>query len=192
MLNVDTNALRGVSATYAQLADRLRAVSPQALTEFQAIAASHGKIGYPFVVGLGIGLTALTEGVESQAARFDQYAQRFNEHATGFEQTDHALAGNYDSPEGIIAPPRPEEDGIDFEAVVCWIATSDGDTSACRHDTTEHMYVEDGAWKVRQIDNGMVTELPDGGPGHHLLPEPPPPGTDVRRRSPRHQCHLLA
>ena len=67
-----------------------------------------------------------------------------------------------------------------FPKNVCWIGTADGDTSVCSKDTTEYMYVEDGAWKNRQVDNGFVSGLPPsaGGPRTTLLPEPPAPGSD--------------
>jgi hypothetical protein len=41
------------------------------------------------------------------------------------------------------------------------------------------MYVEDGTWKIRQVDNGMVSELPPRyGEQQTLLPSPPAPGSD--------------
>ena len=121
-------------------------------------------------MGIVAGLARRQAPLEAKAAQFGEYAARFNEHIATYSSADHEGATRFDAiiPEGVI-PPDPIEDDpppIPIPKNTCWIGTANGDTSACGEDTTEYLYVEDGTWKIRQVDNGLVSELaPDYGHG---------------------------
>lgn len=167
-------------------ANRRGLVGAQAVDEVHRIIASHGLIGYPVAVGVVTGLARRQAALQSKAADFEQYSERFLEHAAAYHDGDHQGAEHFqalDFSQSATPPTLVDDDDepVDyFPKNVCWIGTAGGDTSVCSKDTTEYMYVEDGVWKNRQVDNGFVSELPPsaGGPRTTLLPEPPAPGSD--------------
>jgi hypothetical protein len=182
-LNVNYSDLSRVSGEYAELQAQAAALSPLAAEEAQRIIASHGPMGYPVAVGIVAGLARREAGVQAKAADFGQYSDRFLEHEATYRDADHAGAQGYralDFSEGAQLPTPDDYESTDsFPKRVCWIGTADGDTSVCSEDTTEYMYVEDGAWKNRQVDSGYVAELlPSSTPRQALLPEAPAPGSD--------------
>ena len=180
-LNVNLPDLTRAAGDYAELQTAAAAISPQAVDEVNRIIATHGPMGYPVAVGVVAGLARWQGPVEAKAAQFGQYSERFHEHAATYRSADHEAAQRFnasDFSEGVVEP-KPSDDVPPFPKLTCWIATADGDTSVCSEDATEYMYVEDGTWKVRQVDNGFVSELPPRyGEEQTLLPSPPAPGSD--------------
>ncbi len=184
-LDVEPADLVRVAGEYSGLQTAAAAIGPLAVDEVNRIIATHGPMGYPVALGVVAGLTRSQGQLDAKAADFGVYSERFEEHAAAYRDADHMGAQRFDAltfAEGA-APPTPDDDDqppVDFPKHVCWIGTAGGDTSVCSKDTTEYMYVEDGVWKNRQVDNGFVSELPAsaGGPRTTLLPTPPPPGSD--------------
>lgn len=183
-LNVEPADLYRVAGEYADLQTAAASISPHAVEEVNRIIASHGPMGYPVAVGVVAGLARRQVRLEHKAADFGTYSQRFIEHAEAYRDADHRGAQRFDALDFSEAahPPTPiDEDARTdpFPKYVCWIGTADGDTSVCAPDTTEYLYVEDGIWKNRQVDNGFVAGLlPSSTPRQALLPEPPAPGSD--------------
>uniref|UniRef100_A0A5Q5BST8 Uncharacterized protein n=2 Tax=unclassified Mycobacterium TaxID=2642494 RepID=A0A5Q5BST8_MYCSS len=184
-LNVNPADLVRVAGEYSALQTAAATVGPQAVDEVHRIIASHGPMGYPVAVGVVACLARRQGPLEAKADDFGRYADRFIEHAAAYRDADRQAAQRYASLDFSEAAALPATDDDDeptdpYPKLVCWIGTADGDTSVCSKDATEHMYVEDGVWKNRQIDNGFVSELPpsSAAPRTTLLPAPPAPGSD--------------
>lgn len=183
-LNVEPTDLTRVAGEYSGLQTAAASIGPQAVDEVNRIIASHGPMGYPVAVGVVAGMARRQAALEAKAADFGQYSERFLEHAAAYRAGDHLGAERFEALDfsQSATPPTLGDDDPPayFPKNVCWIGTADGDTSVCSKDTTEYMYVEDGVWKNRQVDNGFVSGLPPsaGGPRTTLLPEPPAPGSD--------------
>ena len=195
-LNVNLPALSRAADDYAELQTAAAAISPQAVDEVKRIIATHGPMGYPVAVGVVAGLARRQGPLESKAAQFGQYSQRFHEHAGTYSDADREAARRFealDFTEGVIQPkPNDDEPSPPYPTLTCWIGTADGDTSVCSEDATEYMYVEDGTWKVRQVDNGLVSELPPRyGEQQTLLPSPPAPGSDPFAGVPSGDSHVV-
>ena len=159
-LNVNLLDLSRAADDYAELQTAAAAISPQAVDEVQRIIATHGPMGYPVAVGVVARLARRQGPLEAKAAQFGRYSQRFHEHAATYRSADQEAAQRFealDFSEGVIEPkPNNDEPAPPFSKpkLTCWIGTADGDTSVCSEDATEYMYVEDGTWKIRQVDNG--------------------------------------
>jgi Excreted virulence factor EspC, type VII ESX diderm len=182
-LNVNLPDLSRAADDYAELQTAAATISPQAVDEVKRIIATHGPMGYPVAVGVVAGLARRQGPLESKAAQFGQYSELFHEHAGTYSDADHEAAQRFealDFTEGVIQPkPNDDEPSPPYPRLTCWIGSADGDTSVCSEDATEYMYVEDGTWKVRQVDNGLVSELPPRyGEQQALLPSPAAPGSD--------------
>lgn len=182
-LNVDPDDLTRVADEYSSLQTAAAAISPQAADEVHRIITTHGPMGYPVAVGIVSSMARRQSALDAKAADFGQYSERFLEHAAAYREGDHLNAHRFDALDFSESGPPAIDDtsaGEPFRRHPCWIATADGDTSACSKDTTEYVYVENGVWKNRQADNGFVSELPldVAGPGSTLLPAPPTPGSN--------------
>lgn len=184
-LNVEPADLTRVADEYSSLHTAAAAIGPQVTDEVHRVIATHGPMGYPVAVGIVSSMARRQAALDAKAADFSVYSERFLEHAAAYRDADHAGAQRFDALDFSDGAPPPVIDddkptGEPFHRRPCWIATADGDTSACSGDTTEYVYVENGVWKNRQVDNGFVSELPTdaAGPGSALLPAPPPPGSN--------------
>lgn len=181
-LNVNLADLAGVADQYQALQQQAAALSPRALEEVQRIAETHGPMGYPVAVGVVARLARDYGRVDAKAADFGAHSQRFTEHAATYADEDARAAQRYealDLREGLLPPVQPHAPSPRLDVRTCWIGTADGDTSACHKDTTEYLYLDKGTWKLRQADNGFVTELADNhGTSQHWLDHAPAPGTD--------------
>lgn len=183
-LNVEPGDLSRVAGEYSGLQTAAAAIGPHAVDEVNRIIATHGPMGYPVAVGVVAGLARRQATLETKAADFGQYSERFLEHADAYRDADHQGAQRFSAFDFSEAAKLPSLDNYEssepYPKRVCWIGIADGDTSVCSKDATEYMYVEDGVWKNRQVDNGFVSELPPSAapPRTTLLPAPPAPGSD--------------
>jgi Excreted virulence factor EspC, type VII ESX diderm len=115
-LNVNPADLVRFANTYEGLAAQARLISPQAAAEAQRIADTHGPIGAPAAMGIAAGLSKVDGPLNAKAADFQQYSQRFNEHAAtytgqdgegarGYKQTDRQIG------DGLYRRTRPDGAG---------------------------------------------------------------------------------
>jgi hypothetical protein len=85
---------------------RAQLISPQAQAEVQRIADTHGPMGMPTAVGIAAGM-ANAEGPLAQKIKdFDQYAQRFDEHAATYTSQDKEAAAKYKTADFHTDNPR--------------------------------------------------------------------------------------
>lgn len=96
-LNVNPVDLLGVADAYTQLAASAALISPQAVSEVQQIAGTHGVMGYPVAVGVVAGLAKAEGPLRGKIDDFGTYAQRFTEHADVYTTTDADGAGAYEA-----------------------------------------------------------------------------------------------
>lgn len=101
-LNVNPAELLRAAAEYTDLQARAAAITPRALAEVERIAATHGAIGFPAASGILTGLAPRQAAVDTKAAHFGQYGQRFTEHAATFTAQDHQAAQSYIAPAGMF------------------------------------------------------------------------------------------
>jgi Excreted virulence factor EspC, type VII ESX diderm len=87
-LNVDVADLARFAGTYDELSARAKLISPQAATEVQRIAETHGPMGYPAAVGIATGLANAEGPLNAKVADFQTYSQRFTEHAATYTGQD--------------------------------------------------------------------------------------------------------
>lgn len=87
-LNVNPADLLRAANAYGELAARAAQISPQAATEVQRIAETHGPMGYPTAVGIAAGLARREGQLAAKVADFTSYSQRFTEHAATYESVD--------------------------------------------------------------------------------------------------------
>lgn len=97
-LDVDPADLTRAAGDYAELQLRAAAIGPKAAEEVQRIIATHGAMGYPLAVGVVAGLARRQADLDTKAAHFGQYSQRFTEHAAAYRDQDLQNARNYDAP----------------------------------------------------------------------------------------------
>ncbi|SPX94876.1 type VII secretion target [Mycobacterium xenopi] len=97
-LNVNPADLLRTADAYTELAARTAQLSPQAATEIQRLADTHGPIGYPAVIGIAAGLARAEEPLNAKIADFQTYSQRFTEHAATYTTQDHQAAQHYGTP----------------------------------------------------------------------------------------------
>ena len=183
-LDVEPADLVQVAGQYSALQTAAATLGPHAVDEVNRIIASHGAMGFPVAVGVVAGLARRQAALDAKVADFGRYAERFIEHAAAYRDADHQGAQRYaaiDFSEAAAPPVAAGDTPSDpYPKLVCWIGTADGDTSVCSKEATEYLYVEDGVWKNRQVDNGYVAGLPPSAaaPRTTLLPAPPEPGAD--------------
>lgn len=108
-LDVNPADLIRVADAYGQLAARAAQISPQAATEVQRIAETHGPMGYPTAVGVAAGLANREAPLLSKVDDFNTYAQRFTEHAAAYTQEDAAGARRLDAVEFSHTKPKNRE-----------------------------------------------------------------------------------
>ncbi len=101
-LNVNTADLLRAADAYAELQMRAAAIGPHAVDEVNRIIASHGPMGYPVAVGVVAGLAPRTAALDTKAANFGEYSQRFIEHAAAYTAQDHDNAQNYDGDTAML------------------------------------------------------------------------------------------
>jgi hypothetical protein len=87
-LDVNPGQLLAAAAGYDELSARIALLSPQATTEVQRIADSHGLIGYPTALGIAAGLADAEQPVMTKAADFQTYSQNLTEHAATYTDQD--------------------------------------------------------------------------------------------------------
>lgn len=187
-LNVNPADLLKAAGDYADLSARVAQLSPQAAAQIQAVAASHGPMGYPIAVGIAMGLADREPAVQAKMAQFSTYSDRFTGHAGTYVDQDRAAAAKLDAiafPEMHVDPkPKPE---TPTKWVVCWLPSPDADPAKyCPADTTRIEYVDSkGQWIQKDVETGAETNLNDiARPGVQYLPAPPtgpaPPGVTDR------------
>lgn len=188
-LNVNPADLYRAADDYAELAARTAQLPALARAEIQRIAASHGAMGFPAVLGIAAGMAARECAVAAKAARFDQYAETFTGHAAAYIDQDRAAAATFDAlgfPQAHVEPkPPPDQPGA--APVVCWLPSPGADPAKyCPAETTRIEYVDDtGRWIQKDIGTGANEVVMTGElPGVEYLPGPPigpaAPGTTDR------------
>ena len=101
-LNVNPADLLHVADLYTELQTRAAAIGPQAVEEVQRVIASHGAMGYPVAVGIVTNLARKQAALNTKAADFGHYSQRFTEHAATYTSQDHEAARTYDAPTDML------------------------------------------------------------------------------------------
>ncbi len=81
-----------VADRYAELSMRTAAIGPRALTEIQAVSATHGAMGYPVVAGIAAAMATHEDALSAKADDFQRYSQTFTEHAHDYRAQDEAGA----------------------------------------------------------------------------------------------------
>lgn len=110
-LNVNPGDLTRAAETYRELGLRAQLIAPQAQTEVQRIADTHGPMGMPTAVGIAAGM-ARAEGPLTQKVKdFQEYAQRFDEHAATYTSQDKEAADKYKTAEFHTDNPRTPGSG---------------------------------------------------------------------------------
>lgn len=87
-LNVNPADLLRVADAYSDLATRAAHIAPQAATEVQRIAETHGPMGYPTMVGIAAALAKSEGALAAKVADFTSHSQRFTEHAATYQNVD--------------------------------------------------------------------------------------------------------
>ena len=120
-LNVNPADLLRAAADYTELQARAAAISPQAVAEVQRISATHGPMGYPVAVGVVTNLARRQAALDTKAAQFGQYSQRFTEHAATYASQDHEAAKIYGAPADMfdIAENRIDLGPLPQGRVIC-------------------------------------------------------------------------
>jgi hypothetical protein len=88
-LNVEPGDLSRVAGEYSGLQTAAAAIGPHAVDEVNRIIATHGPMGYPVAVDVVAGLARRQATLETKAADFGQYSERFVEHADAYRDADH-------------------------------------------------------------------------------------------------------
>jgi hypothetical protein len=189
LLNVNPADLYRAADDYTELAARTAQLPAHARAEIQRIAASHGPMGFPTVLGIAAGMAARESAVAAKAARFEQYADNFTGHAAVYIDQDRAAAATFDALVFAQAhvDPKPPPDQPATPAVVCWLPSPGADPAKyCPAETTRIEYVDDkGQWIQKDIGTGANEVIMNGElPGVEYLPGPPigqaAPGTTDR------------
>jgi hypothetical protein len=112
-LNVDPRDLLRVAASYQELGLRAQLISPQAQAEVQRIADTHGLIGMPTAVGIAAGMANAEGPLNQKIKDFDEYSQRFTEHAATYTSQDKEAADQYKNADFHTDKPRTPGAGGD-------------------------------------------------------------------------------
>ncbi|WP_241473850.1 type VII secretion target [Mycolicibacterium neoaurum] len=116
-VNVNPAQLVKFADQYTELAARTAQVAPLVSEEIERVAATHGPMGQPAVLGMAAGLAARQPQVAAKTADFVDYSQRFIAHSGTYVDQDQRAAGGYTAVDFKTAPPpkdpevNPEKDG---------------------------------------------------------------------------------
>lgn len=92
-LNVNSGDLTDAGKNYDDLSKQIQDIYPQLGDEIRRALESHGPMGFPAILGMTAGLAAHEGSVQSRAAAFADYSQRFRDHAATYLDEDAAGAG---------------------------------------------------------------------------------------------------
>lgn len=112
-LNVDPGDLLRAAAGYQELGLRAQLIAPQAAEEVQRIADSHGPMGFPTAVGIAAGMSKAEVPLNQKIQDFNEYSQRFMEHAATYTGQDKEGADQYKTADFRTDKPRSPGGGGD-------------------------------------------------------------------------------
>ena len=182
-LDVDVAGLHHAAGSYRQLQEAARMISPQVVDEVDRIIATHGVMGYPVAVGVVAGLARRQGRLETKAAEFGLYADRFEEHAATYESEDDNAAKRYsegDRTEGERRSDRADVQSLSNEHPLAPPDSMDDDPPHGKDprywlDTSKLIHVPEGElapYGAKQV--GPNLWHPSSDSSYNVTPPPPP------------------